>query len=194
MSDFSAISAVSQTLRELLNQKITLSSGILNGIPIHLESPKECQLGGLTGISVWLYKVSRMGEMLNQPPERRGLDLIAKAPLPVDLHYLVTPLMTDPTTRHTVMGRILQLFHDHANLSGAELQGTLQGSSEQLRVNLEALTLEELSQVWDALSEPYQLSVTYLVQAVKIDSDLEPVKTGIVLERDARYSQIVSEV
>jgi hypothetical protein len=78
-------------------------------------------------------------------------------------------------------------------LRGSDLQGVLQGSGEQLRVNLEALTIQELSLVWEALSEPYQLSVTYLVQVVKIDSDLEPLRSSPVLERDAEYTQIVSQ-
>lgn len=193
MSDFSAISAASVTLRELLNRNITLSTGALNGIPIHLESPKEMQEAGFTGVSLWLYKVSRMTEMLNEPPERRGNQLV-RQPLPVQLYYLVTPIMNDPVTRHTVLGRVLQVFHDHSILRGVDLQGVLQNSGEQLRVNLEALTIEELSLVWDALSEPYQLSVTYLVQVLKIDSDLEPVKAGIVMERDVRYTEILSEV
>jgi len=194
MSDFSVIGAVSSTLREMLNQNITLSTGTLAGIPIQLQSPKEMQDLGLNGVSVWLYKVSRMAEMLNEPPERRGTNQILRTPLPVQLYYLVTPLLADPITRHTVLGRVLQVFNDRAILRGADLQGVLQGTSEQLRVNLEALSIEELSLVWDALSEPYQLSVTYLVQAVKIDSDLEPLKSGMVLEKDVQYTQIISQV
>src|SRR5215469_12659268 len=122
MSEYSVIAAVSSTLKELLNENVTLSSDSqLNGVQIQLLSPKEMEQAGLTsGISVWLYKVARMAEMLNEPPERRG----------------------------------------------AILQGTLKGTSEQLRIALEALTVEELSLVWEALSEPYELSVTYLVQVV----------------------------
>ena len=86
------------------------------------------------------------------------------------------------------------MFNDSSILRGADLQGVLQGTGEQLRVNLEALTIEELSLVWDALSEPYQLSVTYLVQVVKIDSDLEPMKPGVVLEKNVQYTEIVSQV
>jgi hypothetical protein len=194
MSDYSAISAVSLTLRELLNKNITLSTGVLSGIGIDLRSPKELQEAGLNGVSVWLYKVSRMSEMLNEPPERRSANQIQRVPLPVELHYLVTPVLQDPLTRHTVLGRVLQVFHDNAILRGGDLQGVLAGTSEQLRLNLEALTLEQLSLVWDALSEPYQISVTYLVQVVKIDSDLEPIRSGPVLERNAEYSQIVSQV
>ncbi len=193
MSDFSVIGAVSTTLRDLLNKNITQSTGVLNGIPIDLHSPKEMQHGGLNGVSVWLYKVSRMAEMLNDPPERRSANQVQRAPLPVQLYYLVTPFLEDPLTRHIVLGRVLQVFNDNAILRGSDLQGVLQGSGEQLRVNLEALTIQELSLVWDALSEPYQLSVTYLVQVVKIDSDLEPLRSSPVLERDAEYTQIVSQ-
>ena len=63
-----------------------------------------------------------------------------------------------------------------------------------MRVNLEALTIEELSLVWDALSEPYQLSVTYQVQVVRIDSDLEPLHASPVLNRNLESSQIVSQI
>ena len=194
MSDFSAISAASLTLRNLLNTNITLSTGVLGGIPIDLRSPKEMQDAGASGVSVWLYKVSRMAEMLNDPPERRASGQLLRVPLPVQLFYLVTPVLVDPITRHTVLGRVLQVFNDHAILRGGDLQGVLAGTSEQLRVNMEALTIEELSLVWDALSEPYQLSVTYQVQVVKIDSDFEPLHGSLVLNRNLETSQIVSQI
>jgi Pvc16 N-terminal domain len=194
MSDYTVISAVSNTLKEILKQNITLSPDAeLNGIEIYLLSPKEMQdAGNSVGISVWLYKVSRMAEMLNEPPERIGPNQVARVPLPVLLFYLVTPITSDPETRHTLLGRVLQVLNDHAILRGSDLQGVLEGTVEQLRVNLEALSLEELSLVWEALSEPYQLSVTYLVQVAKIDSDLEPVKSSPVIEKEATYSQILS--
>jgi hypothetical protein len=194
MSDYTVISAVSSTLQTVLRQNITANPDAeLNGVDIFLLSPKEMQdAGHAAGISVWLYKVSRMPEMLNEPFERRLPNLQIRPPLPLLLHYLVTPFTTDPATRHTLLGRVLQVLNDHAILRGSDLSGVLAGTSEQLRVNLEALTLEELSLVWEALSEPYQLSVTYLVQAVKIDSDLEAMKYSPVLEKEATYSQILT--
>jgi Pvc16 N-terminal domain len=194
MSDYTVISAVSSTLKEILKQNITLSTDAeLNGVEIFLLSPKEMQDSGNTvGISVWLYKVTRMAEMLNEPPERKGPNMLVRPPLPVLLFYLVTPFTPDPGTRHTLLGRVLQVLNDHAILRGSDLQGVLLGTNEQLRVNLEALSLEELSLVWEALSEPYQLSVTYLVQVAKIDSDLEPVKTSPVIEKEATYAEILA--
>jgi hypothetical protein len=193
MSDYSVLSAVSSSLLTLLTNNITNALAVPLNVPIQLFSPPEMdKVGQVPGISLWLYKVSRMAEMLNEPPERKSATQIARTPLPVLLHYLVTPMATDPLTRQTLLGRVLQVFNDHSILRGADLQGVLQNTTEQLRVNLEALTLEELSLVWEALGEPYQLSVTYLVQVARIDSDLELVKSGPVLEKETTYSQILS--
>jgi len=194
MSDYTVIGAVSSTLQTLLTNNITNALAVPLNVPIQLYSPPEMDtVGQVPGISLWLYKVTRMAEMLNEPPERKSATQLARTPLPVLLHYLVTPMATDPLTGQTLLGRVLQVFNDHSILRGTDLQGVLQNTTEQLRVNLEALTLEELSLVWEALGEPYQLSVTYLVQVVKIDSDLELVKSGPVLEREIMYSQILSE-
>ncbi len=194
MSDYTVISAVSSTIQNILKQSITQSTDpALTGVDIYLLSPTEMQeAGNSAGISVWLYKVTRMAEMLNEPPERIGPNQIQRTPLPVLLFYLITPFSPAPGTRHILLGRVLQVLYDHAILRGADLQGVLQGTTEQLRVNLEALSLEELSLVWEALNEPYQLSVTYLVQVAKIDSEYAPVKTGPVIEKEATYSQILS--
>jgi hypothetical protein len=193
MSDYTVLSAVSNTLLTLLTNNITKALTVPLNVPVQLYSPPEMDTAGtVPGISLWLYKVSRMAEMLNEPPERKSATQLARTPLPVLLHYLVTPMATDPLTRQTLLGRVLQVFNDHSIMRGADLQGVLQNTTEQLRVNLEALTLEELSLVWEALGEPYQLSVTYLVQVAKIDSDLEFVKSGIVLDKETTYSQILS--
>jgi Pvc16 N-terminal domain len=193
MSDYNVIGAASSTLQDLLNRNITLPPGPLHNVPIHLQSPQEMRDSGLSGVSVWLYKVSRMSEMLNEPLARISFNQVARVPLPLQLYYLVTPLMEDPVARHTVLGRVLQVMNDFAILRGTDLRGVLAGTSEQLRVNLEALTIEELSLIWEALAEPYQLSITYLVQVVKIDSDLEPLRSSPVLERDSAYDIILSE-
>jgi hypothetical protein len=148
--------------------------------------------GETVGISVWLYKVSRMAEMLNDPPERKQAGQVARFSLPVLLYYLITPMATHPESRHALIGKVLQVFNDHAILRGTDLKGSLQGSTEQIRLTLEALTLEELSLVWYALGEPYQLSVTYLVQVVRIDSDLEPLQTSPVLIKHIGYEKILA--
>ena len=86
---------------------------------------------------------------------------------------------------------MLQVFNDHAILRGSDLQESLRGTTVQLRLSLETLSLEELTRVWDALNEPYQLSVCYQVQVVTIESALEPVLAPPVLVRNSAYDQIL---
>src|SRR5215469_15649085 len=196
MSDYPVISAVSATLKQLLTANITQSTDSqIKNVPIELLSPRELEDKNETlAVSVWLYRVARMTDMLNDPPQRVAPNLIAATPLPLLLYYLVTPIASDPITRHALLGKAMQVLNDHAILRGADLQGILQGTTDQLRVALEALSLEDLSLVWDALSEPYQLSVSYMVQTVTIDSALEPVMTAPVVQTQTKYTQILEVV
>ena len=193
MSDFTVIRAVTETLKAILEVGITNSPDPqLNGVPIDLRSPKEMREdNNATGISLWLYRVVRDADLLNLPPERISPTEVRRVSLPVRLYYLVTPLVAKAEDRQTLLGRVLQLFNDHSQLRGADLQDSLAGSSDRFRVNLETLTLEELTRVWYSLSEPYDLSASYEVQTAVIDSDAEAVQSPPVLVRTATYEQIV---
>jgi Pvc16 N-terminal domain len=194
MSDYPVISAVSETLRALLTANITQSTDTqIKNVPIELLSPREMQDNQESlGVSVWLYRVSRFGDMLNEPPQRVSSTQLVRTPLPILLYYLITPVATHPITRHMLLGKVLQVMNDNAILRGTNLQGNLRGTTDQLRLVLETLSLEDLSLVWDALSEPYQLSVSYMVQLVSIDSADQPVQTGVVLQKNTEYTQIIS--
>jgi Pvc16 N-terminal domain len=194
MTDFTAIRAVSLTLQSLLEKYIKYSSEPqLSGVNIELTSPKEMQQAQEgVGVSVWLYRVVRNADMLNNPPERPAPNQLAHRALPLTLHYLITPITDDPEAKQALLGRVLQVFNDHATLRGADLGDTLSGSREELRIALETLTVDELARVWDSLDEAYQLSVSYSVQVVKIDSDLEPVQKAPVIVKETTYAQILS--
>lgn len=194
MSEYTAIRAVTRSLRELLRQNITLSSDPeLAGVGIDLRSPKEMREDNdAQGVSLWLYRVVRNGHLLNQPPERDAANRLRGRPLPVNLYYLVTPIAATSDDEQLLLGRVLQVFNDHATIRGTLLTDALQNGSEEFRLTLEPLSLEELTRVWDALKEPYQTSVSYLVQVVEIDSALEPALVGPVTSFETEYLQIKS--
>lgn len=194
MGDFTFIRAVSLTLKALLEDHITNSSDAqLNGVPIDLRTPKELrEAGNLQAISLWLYRVARNADLYSRPNERPQIDQVARRALPLDLYYLVTPLRREPEAEQMLLGRVMQTFHDHALLTAADFRDSLVGQNGELRLTLEMLTLEETTRVWTALAEPYQLSVTYNVQAVTIDSDHAPVQGSPVVIRQTAIKQIVS--
>jgi Pvc16 N-terminal domain len=90
-----------------------------------------------------------------------------------------------------VLGRVLQVLNDHGVLRGSELADPLDPAVDELRVNLETLSLEELTRIWNALQVPLELCASYCVQVVSLDSHHEPVSTSPVLERDSEYHQVV---
>jgi hypothetical protein len=184
MSEFTAIRAISQSLRELVESNIPLP-----GVTVALSTPSE--FTG-QGISIWLYRVTRNENLLNQPERRVTAGQRARRPLPVTLHYLFTPLMNDPLDEQLLLGRILQLFNDIPVLRGSDLRDSLAGEDEDFRIHLEMLTLEELTRVWGALQESYQTSLSYLVEVVEIDAGQEPESVTPVQTRETTYSQIVA--
>ena len=197
MSKFTAIWAVSRTLQLLLNTQIGADPQFTGGppVPVSLLSPKAIREPGSTvpgsSISIWLYRVTRNEYISNNRPERTVPNQVPRAFIPVNLYYLITPMNEDPESQQVVLGKVLQVFNDYAILRGSDLQESLRGTTEQLRISLETLSLEELTQVWYSLQEPYQLSVSYLVQVVSIESGLEPVLAPPVLARNSTYDQVL---
>jgi hypothetical protein len=193
MSDYAAISAASQTLLELLQDHVTNSTDPqLRTVRIDLRSPREMrQANNATGISLWLYRVMRNPDTLNRPPARTAPEQLPRWPVPLDLYYLLTPIAREPRDEQTLLGRVVQVFNDHGLLAGASLRGSLLGTDAELRLTMDPLSLEDLTRIWNALQESYQLSISYQVQIITIESHHEPVVSSPVLERRNRYTQIV---
>jgi len=195
MSDFSAVRAATETLKTLLQTFITNSTEPqLTGIPIDLRSPKEMRKASSSGVSLWLYRIARDPDLLNRPAARPSPNIQTQPGLPIHLFYLVTPMLAVTEDNQTVLGRVLQVFNDYSTIQGADLQGTLAQDNQALHVTLEALSHDEIARIWMALEEHYDLSVTYAVQVVTIDSDKEPLEGSTVLHKRIHYAQILSEV
>jgi hypothetical protein len=197
VSAYWSISGVTDSLVGLLDTHITQSGDSqIKGVPVSDGSPKDVREDlGTThrGISVWLYRVTRNPDLLNAPPTREAADELPYHPLPVDLHYLVTPLAGDRDDEQVLFGRVLQVLNDHTIIRGTDLVSPpLDPERVELRVLLDTLSLEDLTRVWNALQESYALSIGYVVQVVEIESHHEPRHTSPVVVREDGYHQIVA--
>jgi hypothetical protein len=178
---YTALSDTSATLLEYLEQQLAAAIQFFadGTMEATLNNPQEMVEGGRQGLSIWLYRVVRDEQRLNQPPRRVAPTRVEPPPLPLRLHYLVTPIVNfdapaSPRTEQTILGRVLQTLHDHPVLRGADLQGNLAGTDSELTVRLESLGLEEITRIWEALTRPYQLSVSYEVGISYVHSEREP--------------------
>ena len=164
---------------------------------VSLNTPQEMNEKPAEGLSVWLYQIIRDEQRLNDPPVRISLTQVQPPPLPVRLHYLMTPVTNeqtgDPETEQLILGKVLQLFHSHSVLRGADLQAEFSGTEVELHVRLEPQSLEEITRVWEALAGSYQLSVSYEISVVNITPELEPEQVSPVEISMPEHGLIVSE-
>jgi Pvc16 N-terminal domain len=196
---YTALRATSRTLAKFLETKFQadpLLSGFFGGgMVVSLNTPEEMNEKPAEGLSVWLYRVIRDENRLNDPSVRLSPTELQPPPLPLRLHYLVTPVTSesfgDPETEQIILGKVLQVFYSHPILRGIDLQAEFSGTEVELRMRLEPMSLEEITRVWDALEGSYQLSVSYEVSVVNITPELEPERVARVEIAMPEYGLIV---
>jgi hypothetical protein len=202
---YTALAATSETLRQMLVTSMAADvgpsglAGFFTGTTtVSLETPQEMGRARRQGLSLWLYRVVRDENRLNDPPRARTLPNgqveYTPAPLPIRLHYLCTPLArNNPDTEHRILGRVLQLFHTNPIVSGGNLRAEFTGTDVELHVHLEALGLEEITRVWEALEGSYQLSVSYEVTLANIESVAAPLVSSLVESVRPDFGVIVGQ-
>jgi hypothetical protein len=191
---FHALHATSETLRDFLQTSIDADPFFgTAGHPwrdrnmrVRLQTPAEMTEHDTEGLSLWLYRLVRDEDRVNDPPRRLSPTELEPPPLPMCLHYLLTPVTSrdnegDPDTEQYVLGKVLQLFHSKSHFRGPDLKGQFKNTRNELFVRLETLTLDEITGVWEGLNGSYQLSVSYEVSMVNIVAALERQRIAPVL-------------
>jgi hypothetical protein len=182
VSSYHVIRSVSEALRQILWSEFRVDPVILdivgNDQAIVLANPTETARESSNRLSLWLYQVSENEHVKNQPAIRaNGADSTQPAPLALNLLYLLTPFAPSGEADHLLLGKLLQVLYDNAVVLLRDLDDDV---AEELHIVLSRLTLEELTRVWEALREPYRLSVGYQVRVSRVDS-----------QRRAAYQRVV---
>jgi hypothetical protein len=200
-----ALRDTSVSLQSLIAGTLSADPDVLAVLPlggslnVSLNTPEEMGQAAEQGLSLWLYRLVRDEHLLNTRPQRVAPDRLRLAPLPMRLHYLLTPVfdrmegVSAPEFEQIILGKVLQLFHEQPQLRGSRLVGALADRDLEITVRLETLSLDELSRVWDALERSYQLSLAYEVTVVPIDARREVV-TGPPVNVFAPEIGIASEL
>jgi hypothetical protein len=175
-----AIRAASRTLADYLTAEFRADPDLgpffsgAGTMRVWLNTPAEMS-ATRAGLSVWLYRVTREEHTLNRPPERIGPEDVRPAPLPVQLHYLLSPMTGStsddaPATEQVILGKVLQALHDRPQLRGVHLADDFEGTRAVVSARLESLQIDQLARIWDALRTSYRTSVSYEVTVVDIES------------------------
>jgi len=202
---YTALLATSQTLADFVQKQLEndpnlrtfFNAGLGGTMVVSLRNPEEMSEKPDQGLSLWLYRITRDEDRLNDPLERTSPSLFREPPLPLRLHYLFTPVV-DPSTpsnaeiEQRVLGKVLQSLYGHPVFRGTDLSGDFSGTDAELRTRLEPMSLEDITRIWNALERPYQLSVSYETTLVNIDSEVFDSNTPVI-EMIADYGVILKE-
>jgi len=150
------------------------------------EKEKEAKIKDKTKISIFLYNITELTSMRNQHQDSQKPPTL----LYLDLHYLITPIAESVEDNQILLGKIMQTFAQTPILRGADLQGSLKDSGEELRITLDSLGIDELSKLWTMIGNPYRLCASYTVRPIRIESTLisveptKPVRVADILQKD----------
>jgi len=172
MSSYKVLAAASEALRDILwdafNADTVLGPIVGSKPAIVFSNPTETARDSSNRLSLWLYQVTE-NEFLKNQPVVRGSDhqSLQETPLALNLAFLVTPFGPSGSADHLLLGLTMQVLYDNAVIPLHEPEEDIAG---ELRVILSRLSLEESTLIWQALREPYRLSVCYQVRVTQITS------------------------
>ena len=201
MSDYVVVAATSRALQQILWEAFA-KDPLINPIissreEIVFRNPTQTAMDSANRLSLWLHQVNENEFVKNQPmlhgnngrDGNNGHESLRYPPLALNLFYLVTPFAPqgDPESEHILLGATMQVLYDNSILF---LRNQTQGEvvAEEVRIILSRLSLEELTRIWEALREPYRLSICYEVRVTRIDSKRMP-QGARVIDRTAQFSK-----
>jgi len=171
MSSSSVISDVTQTLEELLiDGQLPKSS-----FDVSLKSPADEKVSPSMKpkVNLFLFRVAENPFAKNQDWQPVTPDTLRYPPLALNLSYVLTPYAENKLDELRVFGEAMRVLYENSIVPTSALKGGLENTAEELKVDLLHTTLEQQTQVWSALGQPYRLSACYEVRMVLIDSAAE---------------------
>lgn len=194
MSSYHVLARVSALLGDMLWDAYRIDNQINPQVvssrnAIVLSNPTETKQQAANKLSLWLFQINENPYLKNQNllrtrvPNAVRPEPMAYPPLSLDLCYLVTPFTGAADADLNLLGKTMQVFYDRSIVKVEEPNDEV---FEELRIVLTNMDLEEITRVWEALNEPYRLSVCYKVRVTSITSDRR-LELGRVDEQTRQY-------
>ncbi|MGH7619530.1 MAG: DUF4255 domain-containing protein [Gemmatimonadaceae bacterium] len=168
MSNFTAIRAVTDTLKSLLLAE-------LPGIAVEeTKSPVDLS-SNTTLVGLYLFRVEANPFTANLDWQPTSATQYAGPPLGINMQYLITPYGPDELAIQQTLGEVMRAFHERPVIRAGDpvLSPDLATMTEELRIVPRMLSLTDILDLWRAFERvSYRLCVTYEVSTVLIDSQL----------------------
>ncbi|MCM6776640.1 DUF4255 domain-containing protein [Nocardia sp. CDC159] len=192
MSDARAIEAVTRTLLQLIDDAVNDTGlGFGGGVKVIAQPPHEVR----TDIeplqcNLFLYRTEVDAALRNEEPLELRPGESGDPPLPLVLHYLITPYIQggkDPDA-HRLLGLAVRAVHEQSLLSRRSLTDSgpfsnVAAQLDRIRITWQPLAAGDIYSLWSAFQTPYRLSAAFEVRVVLIDSRRAPRAPVPVIKR-----------
>jgi hypothetical protein len=128
------------------------------------------------GATVYLYRVTVNTSRRNLPPRIEVDGTRTRPPLPLDLHFLITPFAGTADKQSRLLGWLMRVLEDTPILPAAllnelEQNGTIFDQDESVELQCDPLSISDMAILWENLKQIKALpSVTYVARMVKVNS------------------------
>ena len=194
MSNALGIAATSAVLRDLLNNGLIDAS--IGDVTVSAQSPDRVKLDGdeKSQLNLFLYRVTPNQGWRNvglPSVDSAGTSRLSNPPLSLDLHYLLTAYGAADFQAEILLGYGMQVLHENPVVDRQSIRDTLAPGPvtggilppalqiltaaeiadqvEQLKITPEALSSDEVSNLWAAFGADYRPSAAYMVSVVLIE-------------------------
>lgn len=191
MADYNVIYEIGQSIIELLKREIT-PEPIQNKEAIGLAMPHEPEDYQLT---VWTYNIEEINETGLSEGYRKdpnNLNIEVYTPMQIKCHILITahskaPIQVRLSDEYRIIGRAVQIIKDHPLIQTNDLVGSLKTDDRPLQLQLQKLSIEEISKIWNNANKPIKPSF-----GLTVNVSMESKRTRIIGSRvkDAEISVI----
>ena len=212
MSNVLAIAAVTQLLKDLLNDALIngdASEALGADFSVTALPPdrviQENGEGQEPQLNIFLHRITPNAAMRNTDlPTRDAAGHLTCVPrVALDLHYILTAVSAEELHSEILLGYAMLLFHDQAILpretirqalsngvddeilpgpTGAVSASELADQIELIKITPQTITMDDMSKMWTALQASYRTTVAYDVSVVLIEQN-QPVRPSLPVLR-----------
>lgn len=192
MADTTIIKEVNDVL-----VKILASAGTF---PVESGPPDQAASMSSSTLLLYLYQVLESPTLKNSGPTSSGLSggggtaqsvTVRRDPLALDLYFLIIPATKESSFLDTylMLGQAGIALHDNGVFTLGDWGAPAEIKDVKLQVTMNPLTTTQLFELWEAVNEPYRLSISYVVRTVRIDSQLST-EMRLVSQRNLQTTQV----
>jgi hypothetical protein len=150
------------------------------------------------GISLFLYRLGVNAARRNLPSQVKLNGLRYRPPLPLDLYYLLTAWAKSAAKQQRLLGWAMRVLEDTPLLPSGLLNDVgpepeIFQPNETVEIIYEPLSLQDMYNIWSVLKASPQLSASYVVRAVSIDSTVLITEAALVQTRALDFGEAIQQ-